>query len=89
MGVRVTKGGYQILLGDCDTITVSSGSSSIDKIEGRILKQSKLEVRYSPTDGLLPILVAPRPSTLYLPHSIARRKKIRQFQLSAEPKRRR
>jgi len=26
----------------------------------------------------------PRPSTLYLPHSIARREKIRQFQLAAE-----
>lgn len=75
--MRVTEGGYQILLGDCYTITVSSGSSSIGKVEGRILKQSRLEVRYSPTDGLLstlPILVALRPSTLYLPHSIAKRK---------------
>lgn len=30
-GVRVTKGGYQILLGDCDTITVSSESSLLEE----------------------------------------------------------
>lgn len=71
VGVRVTKGGYQILLGDCHTITIPSDSisqkKSIGEVEGRTFKQSRLEVRYSPTDGLLstlPILVAPRPSTL-------------------------
>lgn len=35
--------GYQILLGDCHTITISSGSSSIGKVEGRTFKQSRLE----------------------------------------------
>lgn len=31
VGVRVTKGGYQILLGDCHTITVSSESNLLEE----------------------------------------------------------
>lgn len=87
VGVRVTEGGYQILLGDCYTITISSGSSSIGEVEGRTFEAEQTRSKVF-TYGRTTFDTTnsggsqdPQPSIylIQLPKG-----KIKQFQLAAE-----